>query len=134
MFKMGAVAEYAQWIGYRLSAVIDRKCKVDKEYNKGMAELNALILEIFFFFQAEDGIRDLTVTGVQTCALPIFEPGVEANMHAPDRTIPVHCLPAGYPLGGANTPARKRLSNSLLDRMACLGGAEIGRASCRERV
>src|SRR2546430_12568208 len=28
---------------------------------------------IFFFFQAEDGIRDLTVTGVQTCALPIFE-------------------------------------------------------------
>src|SRR5256886_14822619 len=25
----------------------------------------------FFFFQAEDGIRDLTVTGVQTCALPI---------------------------------------------------------------
>src|SRR2546430_17642315 len=27
---------------------------------------------IFFFFQAEDGIRDLTVTGVQTCALPIY--------------------------------------------------------------
>src|SRR2546430_5750058 len=26
-----------------------------------------------FFFQAEDGIRDLTVTGVQTCALPISE-------------------------------------------------------------
>src|SRR2546428_3441282 len=29
-------------------------------------------LYIFFFFQAEDGIRDLIVTGVQTCALPIF--------------------------------------------------------------
>src|SRR2546427_6777814 len=28
-------------------------------------------LMCFFFFQAEDGIRDLTVTGVQTCALPI---------------------------------------------------------------
>src|SRR2546421_1939135 len=27
---------------------------------------------VFFFFQAEDGIRDLIVTGVQTCALPIF--------------------------------------------------------------
>src|SRR6266704_5024008 len=27
---------------------------------------------IFFFFQAEDGIRDRNVTGVQTCALPIF--------------------------------------------------------------
>ena len=26
---------------------------------------------IFFFFQAEDGIRDTSVTGVQTCALPI---------------------------------------------------------------
>src|SRR5688572_14264741 len=26
-----------------------------------------------FFFQAEDGIRDLTVTGVQTCALPIWK-------------------------------------------------------------
>src|SRR5207248_4301424 len=26
---------------------------------------------LFFFFQAEDGIRDRTVTGVQTCALPI---------------------------------------------------------------
>src|SRR5256886_7373361 len=29
------------------------------------------LLSIFFFFQAEDGIRYLTVTGVQTCALPI---------------------------------------------------------------
>src|SRR3989475_11470329 len=30
-----------------------------------------IIYVLFFFFQAEDGIRDLTVTGVQTCALPI---------------------------------------------------------------
>src|SRR2546430_10288244 len=29
-------------------------------------------LLLVFFFQAEDGIRDLTVTGVQTCALPIW--------------------------------------------------------------
>src|SRR5258707_7281494 len=28
-------------------------------------------LSVFFFFQAEDGIRDIGVTGVQTCALPI---------------------------------------------------------------
>src|SRR2546430_8322394 len=34
---------------------------------------------LFFFFQAEDGIRDLTVTGVQTCALPIFR--VRADPH-----------------------------------------------------
>src|SRR6266478_2267740 len=29
-------------------------------------------MALFFFFQAEDGIRGLTVTGVQTCALPIW--------------------------------------------------------------
>src|SRR5438067_6301804 len=32
---------------------------------------NALVMLLFFFFQAEDGIRDRNVTGVQTCALPI---------------------------------------------------------------
>src|SRR2546427_7207967 len=36
-----------------------------------MAVLGAVVCSVFFFFQAEDGIRDLTVTGVQTCALPI---------------------------------------------------------------
>src|SRR5690606_39864986 len=30
-------------------------------------------LDFFFFFQAEDGIRDFHVTGVQTCALPIWD-------------------------------------------------------------
>src|SRR5256886_4625677 len=35
------------------------------------------IVLFFFFFQAEDGIRDLTVTGVQTCALPIYLLGVQ---------------------------------------------------------
>src|SRR2546430_2998140 len=35
-------------------------------------ELAIAAFMFFFFFQAEDGIRDLTVTGVQTCALPIF--------------------------------------------------------------
>ena len=34
-----------------------------------------LILMVFFFFQAEDGIRDWSVTGVQTCALPIYRTG-----------------------------------------------------------
>src|SRR2546429_3740781 len=31
-----------------------------------------LVVMVFFFFQAEDGIRDVAVTGVQTCALPIY--------------------------------------------------------------
>src|SRR2546427_3692905 len=35
------------------------------------------LLLCFFFFQAEDGIRDLTVTGVQTCALPILAAAAE---------------------------------------------------------
>src|SRR2546430_7635884 len=36
------------------------------------------LILFFFFFQAEDGIRDLTVTGVQTCALPISSDKVAA--------------------------------------------------------
>src|SRR6266853_4357387 len=43
----------------------------------------------FFFFQAEDGIRDLTVTGVQTCALPISASfgagGIARSCGWPDR-------------------------------------------------
>src|SRR2546429_3488168 len=35
-------------------------------------ELGVGVLIVFFFFQAEDGIRDVAVTGVQTCALPIY--------------------------------------------------------------
>src|SRR3989441_10201103 len=38
------------------------------------------VVFLFFFFQAEDGIRDKLVTGVQTCALPIF---VRAAVFAP---------------------------------------------------
>src|SRR5256885_11624445 len=36
---------------------------------------NEYVCCLFFFFQAEDGIRDYKVTGVQTCALPISAPG-----------------------------------------------------------
>src|SRR2546427_9602230 len=38
-----------------------------------------LVGVFFFFFQAEDGIRDLTVTGVQTCALPISDSPVSGQ-------------------------------------------------------
>src|SRR5260221_1730112 len=47
-----------------------------------------LQLSLFFFFQAEDGIRDHCVTGVQTCALPIFGPElleVKSSEDAGDR-------------------------------------------------
>src|SRR2546430_5262139 len=42
-----------------------------------------------FFFQAEDGIRDLTVTGVQTCALPIC-----TRLHVRGLSLPLHGLVA----------------------------------------
>src|SRR5205809_7904348 len=64
----------------------------------------------FFFFQAEDGIRDVAVTGVQTCALPI-SPLVE-------RVRPVVDLRLGADDEGVGR----------------LAAGEIGRASCRERV
>src|SRR5260370_35809611 len=44
------------------------------EYNQDLLSgllLDLSMLRAFFFFQAEDGIRDSSVTGVQTCALPI---------------------------------------------------------------
>src|SRR5207245_5927410 len=41
--------------------------------NSRLSEISISFNSVFFFFfQAEDGIRDATVTGVQTCALPIF--------------------------------------------------------------
>src|SRR5438445_13363478 len=49
-----------------------------------------MFLLFFFFFQAEDGIRDIGVTGVQTCALPIscaLQPGSQADPIVPD-TLP----------------------------------------------
>src|SRR6516162_11445048 len=47
------------------------------------SHLASVSLTYFFFFQAEDGIRDYKVTGVQTCALPISaERGIMG--HAPD--------------------------------------------------
>src|SRR6266567_7822767 len=50
-----------------------------------------LVIFFVFFFQAEDGIRDLTVTGVQTCALPIFSFQVRAPQTA--GTYSLHVRP-----------------------------------------
>src|SRR2546430_8316219 len=49
-------------------------------------------VSVFFFFQAEDGIRDLTVTGVQTCALPIFGRQCIAAVLATVRLVRHHPL------------------------------------------
>src|SRR2546428_4626988 len=44
----------------------------------------------FFFFQAEDGIRDLIVTGVQTCALPIFEAAGMVEREVVAQLVSIH--------------------------------------------
>src|SRR3712207_8182774 len=94
-----------------------------------------LIIALWFFFQAEDGIRDIGVTGVQTCALPIL-------------SLTEGALLAGLPKApSAYTPRRSERRAAqrravVLGLMADAGyisrglasRAEIGRASCRERV
>src|SRR5262249_57323273 len=46
---------------------------------------------VFFFFQAEDGIRDWSVTGVQTCALPICSISRASLLLAPSRRHAAWC-------------------------------------------
>src|SRR5688500_20282540 len=78
------------------------------------------------FFQAEDGIRDYKVTGVQTCALPISD----------SRRCTRRCRGAGagqvivdLPLHPPDLLAERR-RELVMPR----GRGQIGRASCRERV
>ena len=74
------------------------------------------MIVFFFFFQAEDGIRDIGVTGVQTCALPIY------LVHHTSKCMP-YVLSVVFVL------------TSVLPYILRFSGAgEIGRASCRERV
>src|SRR5437016_8809940 len=97
-----------------------------------------------FFFQAEDGIRDWSVTGVQTCALPICAKPKQASRQWAERQ-----KLAPPPAPKELHPAR--VIDILVDllhhpeddaRAVCqrlrAGGhpvtPEIGRASCRERV
>src|SRR5438105_12166094 len=90
-----------------------------------------------FFFQAEDGIRDPLVTGVQTCALPISP---AASAPAAKTKSPLSSLAQkSTPLSrdaGPNAAACER-SCVLWKRVppGCgVDAGEIGRASCRERV
>src|SRR5256886_12666510 len=69
---------------------------------------------LFFFFQAEDGIRDLTVTGVQTCALPISR-GSDSRSGFPHSRGPL-LRPRLATARDANTSAlRLRLAHLRLD-------------------
>src|SRR5258706_11693341 len=89
-----------------------------------------LILFFFFFFQAEDGIRDWSVTGVQTCALPICP-------SAPRLCTSIHQR-AKLMYRGAQSWCRRTAASSasvsLGDNCPRVPTHQIGRASCRERV
>src|SRR5438445_41240 len=87
-----------------------------------------------FFFQAEDGIRDIGVTGVQTCALPISRdrrvvPGTDAAQY-PDRVVAL-VEPHAPDLDAFIEERPGRAKGALAPPF--LQG-QIGRASCRERV
>src|SRR5690606_40175337 len=88
-----------------------------------------------FFFQAEDGIRDFHVTGVQTCALPIYlvrhDRAGRRIMGYADAALEGEQLEAGPVSQNRDIELAERLG----DVVAATGRlqAEIGRASCRER-
>src|SRR5690348_18425525 len=86
-----------------------------------------------FFFQAEDGIRDGRVTGVQTCALPIWSasfarmPPARDSIAMARRWFVSRGFLQAFPW--ANPRARAHTT------VVCAGcQRKIGRASCRERV
>src|SRR5437762_6153934 len=90
----------------------------------------------FFFFQAEDGIRDTSVTGVQTCALPILSGMLMLALYRSGRQAEAleayraarHALVDG--LGIEPSPDVQELEQAILRQ----DPEQIGRASCRERV
>src|SRR6266511_3687357 len=81
----------------------------------------------FFFFQAEDGIRDFHVTGVQTCALPICRRQASSPRQ---RALSPRMLPSGQ---RANPPSTStgRAANYLLASRASLSGRPRG---SRQRI
>src|SRR5256885_5025910 len=91
-----------------------------------------LRLTYFFFFQAEDGIRDYKVTGVQTCALPICRDaawlGVELAAAANGGGGPRISTP------GSRVSAWLVPTNEEVMIARHTQRVQIGRASCRERV
>src|SRR5688500_20358412 len=83
---------------------------------------------IVLFFQAEDGIRDYKVTGVQTCALPISALDREVAAQVVDLQFVAGSRQVNVGGAARAIAERSEVSSSLV------GGAEIGRASCRERM
>src|SRR5207253_7398346 len=81
----------------------------------------------FFFFQAEDGIRDGHVTGVQTCALPI-------SRNAAAQVQPRTCERWLAEIHDFTRPRAAAFRGDLAPETILASLYQIGRASCRERV
>src|SRR5256885_2902967 len=90
------------------------------------------VLALFFFFQAEDGIRDYKVTGVQTCALPIsFITAVWPSTDVRSRSLMAsRSTVSTFGRGICEWIVEESELVSTLPARAI----QIGRASCRERV
>src|SRR5256885_8986089 len=88
-------------------------------------EVDAIEVWHLFFFQAEDGIRDYKVTGVQTCALPIF-PGHRPRAWPTDGTRDP-AVPDRATDGRAPRLRRVGARGRLLLGSARLGGLSHGR-------
>src|SRR2546421_272473 len=96
------------------------------------------VLRCVFFFQAEDGIRDLIVTGVQTCALPIYNCSQTLSLSLED-IAPRNPVRGTRPRGQEGVQAKAYSKNDPSTPQAWLPNrtepfSKIGRASCRERV
>src|SRR5258707_11133174 len=89
-----------------------------------------------FFFQAEDGIRDIGVTGVQTCALPICINLCTSLTPAHIADLPTDPGTTGVVAPSGHTPCQAGTTsyNTGYTIAATSGRFKIGRASCRERV
>src|SRR5262249_57147317 len=89
-----------------------------------------------FFVQAEDGIRDWSVTGVQTCALPIY-PRLRTDRKTDDVDPDSYRVAKEWFSGSALDDTKRRAPVVKLPRefrsTVELAQIEIGRASCRER-
>src|SRR5690348_17692899 len=86
----------------------------------------------FFFFQAEDGIRDGRVTGVQTCALPIYHGQLQLNAYEPIEGLAV--IESQSLLYRGSIALRTKCVDGITVNERTLQRYKIGRASCRERV
>src|SRR5260370_29431006 len=91
--------------------------------------------DFFFFFQAEDGIRDSSVTGVQTCALPISASSRSLKTRAPGcSAISSSSCQLPCPAIERMVTGREKYFKSLPLPLNFAETVKIGRASCRERV